>query len=30
LQKILDHLNQTYCQSIGVEFQYIRNPEIIG
>jgi 2-oxoglutarate dehydrogenase E1 component len=30
LQQILDHLNQTYCQSIGVEFQYIRNPEIIG
>jgi len=29
LQHILDHLNQTYCQSIGVEFQYIRNPEII-
>ncbi|MCX6245772.1 MAG: 2-oxoglutarate dehydrogenase E1 component [Bacteroidetes bacterium] len=28
LQQILDHLNQTYCQSIGVEFQYIRNPEI--
>jgi 2-oxoglutarate dehydrogenase E1 component len=30
LQQILDHLNQTYCQSVGVEFQYIRNPEIIG
>ena len=30
LQQIIDHLNQTYCQSIGVEFQYIRNPEIIG
>jgi 2-oxoglutarate dehydrogenase E1 component len=29
LQQILDHLNQTYCQSIGVEFQYIRRPEII-
>jgi 2-oxoglutarate dehydrogenase E1 component len=29
LQEILDHLNQTYCQSVGVEFQYIRNPEII-
>jgi 2-oxoglutarate dehydrogenase E1 component len=29
LQQILNHLNQTYCQSIGVEFQYIRNPEII-
>ncbi len=30
LQQILDHLNQTYCQSIGVEFQYIRDPEIIA
>lgn len=30
LQQIIDHLNQTYCQSIGVEFQYIRNPEIIA
>ncbi|MCX6247476.1 MAG: 2-oxoglutarate dehydrogenase E1 component [Bacteroidetes bacterium] len=30
LQKILDHLNQTYCQSVGVEYLYIRNPEIIG
>lgn len=29
LKQILDHLNQTYCQSIGVEFQYIRRPEII-
>jgi 2-oxoglutarate dehydrogenase E1 component len=28
LQQILEHLNQTYCQSIGVEFQYIRRPEI--
>jgi 2-oxoglutarate dehydrogenase E1 component len=29
LQQILDHLNQIYCQSVGVEFQYIRRPEII-
>ena len=28
LQKILDHLNQTYCQSVGVEFAYIRNATI--
>jgi len=28
LQEILNHLQQTYCQSIGVEFMYIRNTEI--
>jgi len=28
LKDILAHLNQTYCQSIGVEFAYIRRPEI--
>lgn len=28
LQQIIDHLNQTYCQSIGVEYSYIRNPEM--
>lgn len=28
LQKILDHLNQTYCQSVGVEYAYIRNETI--
>jgi 2-oxoglutarate dehydrogenase E1 component len=28
LKEILAHLNQTYCQSIGVEFAYIRRPEI--
>jgi 2-oxoglutarate dehydrogenase E1 component len=28
LRDILSHLNQTYCQSIGVEFAYIRRPEI--
>ena len=27
LSAILDLLKQTYCQSIGVEFKYIRNPE---
>jgi len=29
LRNIIDHLNQTYCQSIGVEFAYIRNEEIV-
>ncbi len=29
LQKIIDHLQTTYCQSIGVEFMYIRTPEIV-
>jgi 2-oxoglutarate dehydrogenase E1 component len=28
LQQILDHLQQTYCQSVGAEFFYVRNPEI--
>jgi 2-oxoglutarate dehydrogenase E1 component len=28
LQQIIHHLKQTYCESIGVEFQYIRRPEI--
>jgi 2-oxoglutarate dehydrogenase E1 component len=28
LKKIIEHLEQTYCQSIGVEFMYIRSPEI--
>ncbi|MBK7214412.1 MAG: 2-oxoglutarate dehydrogenase E1 component [Bacteroidales bacterium] len=28
LRDILAHLNQTYCQSIGVEYAYIRRPEI--
>jgi 2-oxoglutarate dehydrogenase E1 component len=27
LREIVDLLRQTYCQSIGVEFKYIRNPE---
>jgi 2-oxoglutarate dehydrogenase E1 component len=29
LQEILDHLNKIYCQSIGVEYMYIRKPEVI-
>ncbi|HEX8563742.1 MAG TPA: 2-oxoglutarate dehydrogenase E1 component [Flavobacterium sp.] len=29
LQEILDHLNKIYCHSIGVEYMYIRNPEVI-
>ena len=27
LGQIISHLKQVYCQSIGVEFMYIRNPE---
>jgi 2-oxoglutarate dehydrogenase E1 component len=29
LKDIIAHLEQTYCQSIGAEYMYIRNPEII-
>jgi 2-oxoglutarate dehydrogenase E1 component len=29
LRDILAHLKQTYCQSIGAEYMYIRNPEIV-
>lgn len=29
LKDILVHLQQTYCQSIGAEFRYIRNPETV-
>lgn len=29
LQEILGHLNTIYCQSIGVEYMYIRKPEVI-
>lgn len=29
LKDIISHLQQTYCQSIGAEYMYIRNPEII-
>jgi 2-oxoglutarate dehydrogenase E1 component len=28
LREIIAHLNQTYCQSIGVEYRYIRRPEV--
>lgn len=27
LQEIVDHLKETYCNSIGVEYRYIRKPE---
>lgn len=27
LKEIIDHLEATYCQSIGVEYRYIRKPE---
>jgi 2-oxoglutarate dehydrogenase E1 component len=29
LKDIVAHLDQTYCQSVGAEFMYIRTPEII-
>lgn len=29
LQQIVDHLNATYCQSIGAEYTYIRNIEML-
>jgi 2-oxoglutarate dehydrogenase E1 component len=29
LKDIIAHLDQTYCQSIGAEYMYIRTPEII-
>lgn len=29
LENIVAHLRETYCQSIGVEFMYIRSPEIV-
>lgn len=28
LQQILDHLKKVYCTHIGVEYMYIRNPEV--
>jgi 2-oxoglutarate dehydrogenase E1 component len=28
LQEILDHLSRIYCESIGVEYMYIRKPEV--
>ena len=30
LRDIIKFLKQTYCQSIGVEYKYIRNPKITG
>lgn len=30
LQEIINHLETTYCQSIGVEYMFIRNPEIVS
>ena len=29
LERIIGHLQQTYCQSIGAEYMYIRSPEIV-
>lgn len=29
LRRIIKHLDNVYCQSIGVEYMYIRNPDII-
>ena len=30
LREIIDHLEKIYCRSVGVEFMYIRHPEIQG
>lgn len=30
LQEIIDHLEITYCQSIGTEYMFIRNPEVLS
>jgi len=30
LQEIIDHLEETYCNSIGIEYRYIRKPEKIN
>ena len=29
LRRIIEHLEQTYCESIGVEYLYMRQPEIV-
>ncbi len=29
LQQIIDHLQETYCRSIGVEYLYVRKPEMV-
>ncbi len=30
LEKIIDHLEKTYCQFIGIEYSYIRHPERVS
>ncbi|TGV02353.1 2-oxoglutarate dehydrogenase E1 component [Flavivirga rizhaonensis] len=30
LRRIIDHLENIYCSSIGVEYMYLRNPEVIS
>jgi len=30
LKKIIDHLEKTYCDSIGAEYMYIRHPEVVS
>ena len=30
LRQIIEHLEATYCQSIGVEYMYMRRPEVVG
>lgn len=30
LKDIIDHLDETYCRSIGIEYNYIRDPERMG
>ncbi|MDX5404396.1 MAG: 2-oxoglutarate dehydrogenase E1 component, partial [Bacteroidota bacterium] len=30
LREIIDHLKRMYCRSIGVEFMYIRKPEVVN
>ena len=30
LSQIIDHLNQTYCSSIGCEYMFIRDPEVVS
>ena len=30
LKDIIAHLEETYCESVGAEYKYIRNPEVIN
>ncbi|MBN2806355.1 MAG: 2-oxoglutarate dehydrogenase E1 component [Prolixibacteraceae bacterium] len=30
LQQIITHLQETYCESVGVEYLYMRDPEVLG